>query len=58
VHAAARTIAADDGFAFHDALIVAAALEGGCDTLLSEDMQHGRALGDLTIVNPFAGEAA
>ena len=27
---------------FYDALIVAAALEAGCDTLYSEDMQHGR----------------
>ncbi len=47
-------LARDHGFAFYDALIVAAALEGGCDTLFSEDMQHGRDVGGLTIVNPFA----
>ncbi len=39
---------------FYDALIVAAALEAGCDTPYSEDMQDGRKIGALTIVNPFA----
>ena len=37
------------------ALIVAAANEAGCDTLFSEDMQHGRSIGALAIVNPFPG---
>jgi predicted nucleic acid-binding protein len=54
-HAAALALARDDGFAFYDALIVAAAIEAGCDTLYSEDMQHGRSVGGLTIVNPFIG---
>lgn len=31
----------------------AAAIEAGCDTLFSEDMQHSRVIGGLTIVNPF-----
>lgn len=36
-----------------DALI-AAALLAGCDTLYSEDMQHGQVFeGRLTVVNPF-----
>jgi len=52
---AALALARDDGFAFYDALIVAAAIEAGCDTLYSEDMQHGRNVGGLTIVNPFLG---
>ena len=39
---------------FYDALILAAALEAGCDTLLSEDFQAGRRFGGLTVVNPFA----
>jgi predicted nucleic acid-binding protein len=39
--------------AFYDALIVAAAIEAGCDTLFTEDMQHGRKFGSLTVVNPF-----
>ncbi len=53
LHAAAVTFARDHGFSFYDALIVAAAVEAGCDTLYSEDMQHGRAIGGLTIRNPF-----
>lgn len=36
-----------------DALIVEAALRSGATTLLSEDMQHGRRYGRLTIRNPF-----
>ena len=52
---AALALARDDGFAFYDALIVAAAIEAGCDTLYSEDIQHGRNVGGLTIVNPFLG---
>jgi predicted nucleic acid-binding protein len=41
-------------FSTYDAMIVAAALECGCDVLLSEDMQHGMVIdGRLTIVNPF-----
>jgi predicted nucleic acid-binding protein len=52
-HAAALGLARDHGFAFYDALIVAAAIEAGCDTLYSEDLQRGRAIGALTIRNPF-----
>ncbi|MDX9766590.1 MAG: PIN domain-containing protein [Ectothiorhodospiraceae bacterium] len=41
-------------FAFYDALIVGAALEACCDTLYSEDLQHGQIVdGVLTIRNPF-----
>jgi len=39
--------------AWYDSLIVAAALQGGCKVLYSEDMQHGRRFGDLVIQNPF-----
>lgn len=52
-NAAARRLARDHGLAFYDALIVASALETGCDTLWSEDMQHGRTIGRVTIRNPF-----
>jgi predicted nucleic acid-binding protein len=52
-HAAALALARDHGLAFYDALIVAAAIEAGCDILYSEDMQHGRSIGALTIRNPF-----
>ena len=40
-------------FSFHDSLIVAAALEAGCKTLYSEDLQHGQVIRGLTIENPF-----
>jgi predicted nucleic acid-binding protein len=52
-HRAALAIARDHGVAFYDALIVASALEAGCDTLFTEDMQHGRMFQGLTIRNPF-----
>jgi predicted nucleic acid-binding protein len=54
-HAEAISLARDHGFAFYDALIFAAALEGGCAILYSEDMQDGRTIQGLTIVNPFTG---
>ncbi len=38
---------------FWDALIVRAALESGCELLMSEDMQHGRRFEDLKVDNPF-----
>jgi predicted nucleic acid-binding protein len=38
----------------YDAMIAAAALHADCDTLWSEDMQHGMAFDEgLRIVNPF-----
>lgn len=52
-HSAAVLLARDHGPSFFDALIIAAAIEAGCDTLYSEDLQHGRTFGVLTIVNPF-----
>ncbi len=39
--------------AWYDSLIVAAALEAKCDTLYTEDLQHGQVIDGLTIVNPF-----
>ena len=38
---------------FRDALIVRAALESGCELLMSEDMQHGRRFENLRVDNPF-----
>jgi predicted nucleic acid-binding protein len=43
-----------DSISFWDALIVEAALAGGCRTLYSEDFQHGRSFGPLRVVDPFA----
>lgn len=42
------------GFSVYDSLIVATALEAGCATLYSEDLQHGQFIGaTLAIINPF-----
>lgn len=39
-----------------DALVIAAALLAGCDTLYSEDLQDGQVFeGRLTVKNPFTG---
>jgi predicted nucleic acid-binding protein len=38
---------------FWDALIVEAALKSGADRLFTEDMQHGRVIEGMRIVNPF-----
>ena len=41
-------------FSWYDSLIVASALEAGCDSLYSEDMQNDQEVeGRLRIVNPF-----
>ncbi len=42
------------GFSWWDSLIVAAALEAGCEVLYSEDLQDGQTIeGGLRIENPF-----
>lgn len=53
-HLAAIELAGMHGFSFYDALIVASAMEARCDRLLTEDLQDGRRINGLTIVNPFA----
>jgi predicted nucleic acid-binding protein len=54
-HAAAIDLAERYHIAVYDALIAAAALGAGCDTLYSEDMHDGLMIdGRLRIVNPFA----
>jgi predicted nucleic acid-binding protein len=42
------------GFSFYDSLIVAAALEAGCATLYTEDLQSGLKIESLVILNPFS----
>ena len=39
-----------------DSLIVSAAIQGGCKTLLSEDLQHERTIRGVRILNPFDSE--
>lgn len=54
IHETGLRLAERYGLSTYDAMIAAAALHAGCDTLWSEDMQHGMALDEgLRIVNPF-----
>ena len=53
----ALTLSAEHQLSPWDAFIVQAALEGGCDTLFSEDLQAGRRFGALEVVNPFVAQA-
>ncbi|MEO0488404.1 MAG: PIN domain-containing protein [Cyanobacteria bacterium J06659_2] len=42
------------GYSYWDSLIVATALQSGCSTLYSEDMQHNQLIeGKLRIINPL-----
>ncbi len=57
VHELARRIAKRHGLAFYDACIVAAASTESCETLYTEDMQHGLVVEEgLTLRNPFAAD--
>jgi predicted nucleic acid-binding protein len=40
-------------YSFYDALILAGAMQEACTILYSEDMQNGRQVDGLAIVNPF-----
>jgi len=54
----AATLAIRHQLSHWDALIVAAAVLAGCETLYSEDLQDGQVFeGRLTVVNPFLSEA-
>jgi predicted nucleic acid-binding protein len=53
-HEAALRIAEKYRYGIYDALILAAALEGGYETVFSEDFQDGQILdGKLQVRNPF-----
>ncbi len=54
VHDHGLRIAEHYRLSIYDAMIVAAALAGGCKALLSEDLQHGQVFdGTLAVRNPF-----
>lgn len=47
-------VAARHGLSVYDAMIVAAALLGGCKTLYSEDIRDGLLIeSELRVLNPF-----
>jgi len=53
-HETGLALAERYNFSIYDAMIAASAIDAGCDTLWSEDMQDGMALDEgLLIVNPF-----
>ena len=53
-HRGAVAIAEKYGYGIYDSLIASAALEAGCKTLYSEDLQDGQIINrQLTIRNPF-----
>lgn len=56
IHQTGLDLAERYGLATYDAMIAASALQADCDTLWSEDMQHGMKLGEgLRVMNPFRG---
>jgi predicted nucleic acid-binding protein len=58
LHNRAMLLAEQHTLPIYDSLILAAALDAGCDRLISEDFQHGRRFGTLEVVNPFSGNRA
>ena len=44
----------EQGFGWWDSLLLASAIRAGCSTFFSEDLQAGRRISGLTILNPFA----
>jgi predicted nucleic acid-binding protein len=53
IMAAALEITKAHGFSYWDSAIIAAARALGCAELYTEDMQHGRQVEGVRIVNPF-----
>jgi len=53
IHDDAREIAGRYKIAFYDALLIAAAVAGKCNTLFTEDLQNGAVMGSVIIRNPF-----
>jgi predicted nucleic acid-binding protein len=49
----AYNILEQTGFSFYDSLIVAAANQADCKILYTEDLQHGRKIAGVEIINPF-----
>jgi len=54
VYAKALELSRETGYSYYDCLILAAALESGAGTLLTEDLQDGQKVRSLEIRNPFA----
>jgi predicted nucleic acid-binding protein len=46
-------ISRDSQISYWDGLVVAAAVAGGCDRLLTEDLNAGQQIGSVYVENPF-----
>jgi predicted nucleic acid-binding protein len=58
IHLTGLMVAERYRLSIYDAMIAGAALHADCDTLFSEDMQHGMVIdGQLRVVNPFRAAA-
>ncbi len=49
----AQRISERYGFSIWDGLILASAMDAGCTTLYTEDLQHGQVVESVRIENPF-----
>ena len=49
----AHELARGEKLSWFDALIVEAAIRSGCERLYSEDLEHGRRYGEMTVRNPL-----
>ncbi len=52
-HELAVDISRRHGFQIYDSLILSAAIQAGCTTVYTEDMQHGQVVEGVRIENPF-----
>jgi len=55
---AATKVVREHHISFWDAMLWATARQAACTHIFSEDMQHGRNLGGVEIVNPFDKDTA
>jgi predicted nucleic acid-binding protein len=46
-------VRAETKYSFYDSLIIAAAIQGGCEIIYSEDLQEGQVIRGVKIVNPY-----
>lgn len=57
IHQHAIRVSRQHGLRIYDSLLISAARAAGCDALYSEDMQHGRLIDGVRIINPFTPAA-
>jgi predicted nucleic acid-binding protein len=53
----AMTMVRDHSFSYWDALLLSTSRRAGCAYMLSKDMQDGRNIAGLTIIDPFGPKA-